>query len=86
MTRLTVDINDKKSEKAIKAVLDALGLNYDLEQNIIPEKQQALNKAEREVYNNLKDSFAQIKLHEDGKIKLQNAKDALAEIEASLKS
>jgi hypothetical protein len=32
MTRLTVDINSKKSEKAVKAILEALGLNYELEQ------------------------------------------------------
>lgn len=30
MSRLTVNINDKKSEKAVKAVLDALGLSYQV--------------------------------------------------------
>jgi len=30
MTTLTVNIDNKKSEKAVKAVLDALGLSYNL--------------------------------------------------------
>jgi GTP cyclohydrolase I len=85
MTRLTVDISNKKSEKAVKAVLEALGLSYDIEQYSNTAK-KPLNKAEQRVYNNLKNSLTQIKLHQEGKIELQNAKEALAEIEASLKS
>lgn len=85
MTRLTVDISNKKSEKAVKAVLEALGLSYDIEQYNSSTK-KPLNKAEQRVYNNLKNSFEQIKLHQQGKVELQNAKEALAEIEASLKS
>jgi GTP cyclohydrolase I len=85
MTRLTVDISNKKSEKAVKAVLEALGLSYDIEQYSNTTK-KPLNKAEQRVYNNLKNSLTQIKLHQEGKIELQNAKEALAEIEASLKS
>jgi len=85
MTRLTVDISSKKSEKAVKAVLEALGLSYDIEQYSNTAK-KSLNKAEQRVYNNLKNSLTQIKLHQEGKIELQNAKEALAEIEASLKS
>ena len=30
MTTLTVNIDNKKSEKAVKAVLEALGLNYSI--------------------------------------------------------
>jgi hypothetical protein len=85
MTRLTVDISNKKSEKAVKAVLEALGLSYDIEQYNSSTK-KPLNKAEQRVYSNLKSSFEQIKLHQQGKIELQNAKEALAEIQASLKS
>jgi hypothetical protein len=36
-------------------------------------------------YNNLKRSFTKIKMHKEGKVKLQNAKEAISEIEASLK-
>ncbi|MBB5438134.1 hypothetical protein HDC92_001809 [Pedobacter sp. AK017] len=84
MTTLTVNIDNKKAEKAIKAVLDALGLNYNIEQNVNSAKQN-LNEEEQRVYNNLKRSFTKIKMHKEGKIKLQNAKDAISEIEASLK-
>ena len=31
MITLTVNIDNKKSEKAVKAVLDALGLNYNID-------------------------------------------------------
>lgn len=34
MTTLTVHIENKKSEKAVKAVLDALGLKYELEESV----------------------------------------------------
>jgi len=33
MTTLTVNIEDKKTEKAIKAVLDAFGLDYNVDQH-----------------------------------------------------
>lgn len=33
MTTLTVNIEDKKTEKAVKAVLEALGLNYEIDRN-----------------------------------------------------
>lgn len=75
MTTLTVNIENKKSEKAVKAVLDALGLNYEVASN-----SKASVKAEQEIYNRLKDSFEQIKLHQEGKIELRDAKDFLDEL------
>lgn len=84
MTTLTVNIDNKKTEKAIKAVLDALGLSYNIEQHPDSAK-QALNEGEEQLYNNLKRSFTKIKMHKEGKVKLQNAKEAISEIEASLK-
>ena len=85
MTTLTVNIDNKKTEKAIKAVLDALGLNYNIEQRPDSSDKQMLNKEEQQVYNNLKRSFTKIKMHKEGKVKLQNAQEAISEIEASLK-
>ena len=39
MTTLTVHIENKKSEKAVKAVLDALGVKYELEESVtFPER------------------------------------------------
>lgn len=34
MTMLTVNINDKKSEKSVKDFLDSLGLNYTVDANL----------------------------------------------------
>ena len=84
MTTLTVNIENKKTEKAVKAVLEALGLNYNIEQDAKPAR-RPLNKAEQKVYNNLKHSFEQIKLHKEGKIELQDARTMLLELEAELK-
>jgi len=36
-----------------------------------------LNKAEQELYNRLKRSFKQIKLHQEGKIELRDARTLL---------
>jgi hypothetical protein len=79
MTTLTVNIDNKKSEKAVKAVLDALGLNYIIGSG--PDVvQRPLNKAEQRVYNNLKRSLEQIKLHQEGKIELRDARELLHEL------
>jgi hypothetical protein len=39
-----------------------------------------LNKAERAMYRRLKKSFNQIKLHQEGKIKLKTIEEVLAEL------
>jgi hypothetical protein len=79
MSTLTVNIDNKKSEKVLKAVLDALELTY----NIAPDTAKAtrpLNKAEKRIYNNLKQGLEQIKLHQDGKIELRDARELLDEL------
>jgi len=80
MTTLTVNIDNKKSEKAVKAVLDALGLTYNVE-SAPTDTQRPLNKAEQKVYNRLKKSFEQIKLHQEGKIELRTIEEFLGELE-----
>ena len=76
MTTLTVNIDNKKSEKAIKAVLDALGLSYSVDTaNVRP-----LNKAEKHILDNLKQSLSEIKLHQEGKIELRDARALLDEL------
>ncbi len=77
MTTLTVNINDKKTEKAVKAIFEALGLSYAEDRKVI---QEPLNKAEQAMYNRLKNSFEQIKLHQEGKIKLRDARELLDEL------
>jgi hypothetical protein len=79
MTTLTVNIDNKKSEKAVKAVLDALGLSYNVEAKPT-DMPRPLNKAELRIYKRLKRSFEQIKLYEEGKIELRDARQLLDEL------
>lgn len=79
MTRLTVDIDNSKSEKVILAVIQALGLNYEVE-TLGAAADKPLNKAELVMYKRLKKSFEQIKQHQEGKIKLKTIEEVLAEL------
>jgi len=79
MTTLTVNIDNKKTEKAIKAVLDALGLDYNVEQQPGHTK-RPLNKSEQVIYDRLKKSAEEIKLYKEGKIRLQDATEFLNEL------
>jgi hypothetical protein len=79
MTTLTVNIDNKKSEKAVKAVLDALGLTYEV-QSAPDQIDRPLNKAEQHLYKNLKKSLEQIRLHQAGKIELKTIEQVLAEL------
>jgi hypothetical protein len=79
MTMLTVNIEDKKTEKAVKAVLDAFGLNYSVAKETDPTA-RPLNKSEHAIYESLKRSMEEVKLHKEGKIQLQNARDFLNEL------
>ena len=79
MTTLTVNIDNKKSEKAVKAVLDALGLSYNVEAKPT-DAVRPLNKDELRIYKRLKRSFEQIKLYEEGKIELRDARQLLDEL------
>ncbi|TZF82516.1 hypothetical protein FW774_13475 [Pedobacter sp. BS3] len=79
MTTLTVNIDNKKTEKAIKAVLDAFGLDYNIEQHS-DAADRALTKSEQVIFNRLKRSAKQIKLYKEGKISLRPIEDVLAEL------
>ncbi len=79
MTTLTVNIDNKKTEKAIKAILDAFGLDYDVDQHPTSTK-RPLKNSEKVVYNRLKKSAAEIKLYKEGKVKLQDANEFLNEL------
>jgi L-fucose mutarotase/ribose pyranase (RbsD/FucU family) len=79
MTTLTINIEDKKTEKAIKAVLDAFDLDYNVDKKATL-MQRPLNKSEKKIYNSLKKSLEQIKLHQEGKIVLPTIEDLLAEL------
>ena len=79
MTILTVNINDKKTEKAIKAVLDAFGLDYDVDQRADAANRK-LSKSEQLIFNRLEKTAQEIKLYKEGKIKLQDASEFLNEL------
>ncbi|MEO7212739.1 hypothetical protein [Mucilaginibacter sp.] len=77
MTTLTVNIDNKKSEKAIKAVLDALGLDYSV---AAQSEERPLNKSEQKIYKNLKKSMGEIRAHQRGEIQLRDATELLDEL------
>ena len=79
MTTLTVNIDNKKTEKAIKAVLDAFDLDYKVDQHSGSET-RPLSKSEQLIYNRLKKSAKEINLFKEGKIKLQDANEFLNEL------
>jgi hypothetical protein len=81
MTTLTVNIDNKKTEKAVKAVLDAFGLNYNIVQDAdAGPARRPLNKSEQVIYDRLKRSIEEINLYKQGKIELQNAREFLNEL------
>ncbi|MDN3582219.1 hypothetical protein [Mucilaginibacter flavus] len=78
MTTLTVNIEDKKTEKAIKAILDAFGLDYNVDKTAPATR--PLNKQEQKMYDRLEKSAKEIKLYKEGKIKFQSAREFLNEL------
>jgi len=79
MATLIVNIDNKKTEKAIKAVLDAFELSYNIE----PDSHSTLrplNKSEEIIYDRLKKSAEEIRLFKEGKVKLQDATEFLNEL------
>ena len=76
MTTLTVNIDNKKTEKAIKAVLDAFGLEYNIDQHTA----KPLTKSEQVIFNRLKRSAKQINLYKEGKIELRSIEEVLADL------
>lgn len=75
MAILTVHIDNEKDLPILKEILNRFGVSYDEEAGERP-----LNKAEKAVYNNLKTSFQEIKLHREGKIELRDARELLNEL------
>ena len=78
MTRLAVNIDNRKSEKVILAVVHALGLSYEVDSTETLDAEKPLNKAELAMYKRLKTSFEQIKMHQEGKINLKTIEGVLA--------
>ena len=77
MTTVTVNIDNKKSEKVVLAVLEALGLNYKTE---VTDADRPLNKKEQELFDRLQSSFSDIKKWEKGELSLKDARVFLNEV------
>ncbi len=83
MTTLTVNIDNKKTEKAVKAILDMLNVEYRIDRDVKStgaDEGRPLNKREQAMYGRLKKSFQQIDLHREGKIELPDARNLLDEL------
>jgi len=78
MTTLTVNIDNEKDLPVLKEILTRFGLNYKI------DKTTGLNKDGDRLLKKLKGSFTEIKAWEAGQTNLQNAKEAITQIEAEL--
>lgn len=77
MTTLTVNIENDKDLPLLKEILNRFGLEYKVNSESVESEQ---------LYKKLKKSFSEIKDWEAGKLKLQSAEEAIAEIEKELKN
>ena len=74
----TIIINaDDKSEKVLKAFLNALEIDYQVKKEV---KTRPLNKKEKQIFESLKGSLIDIKRWERGEIEFKNAEDFLNEL------
>ncbi|CAN5141769.1 hypothetical protein BH09BAC6_BH09BAC6_31630 [soil metagenome] len=77
MTTITVNVDNDKDLPVLKEILNRFGLNYKIDK-------EAASRPEERLYKKLKTSFKEIKAWEAGTADLQDAKAAIAEIEAEL--
>lgn len=77
MTTITVNVNDKKSEKAVKAFFEALQLPYEVHKVPKGSLSRPLGKKEQEFFDRLKSSLSTIKKWEEGDLELNDARTFL---------
>ncbi|RYY06655.1 MAG: hypothetical protein EOP43_05680 [Sphingobacteriaceae bacterium] len=81
MATIIVNTENKKSEKALKAILNALEINYQIEnKDKAKTESRPLNKKEKQIFESLKGSLLDIKRWENGEIELKSARDLLNEL------
>jgi len=81
MATFMVSTDDKKSEKVLKAFLNALELNYEIKsKDEVEPKVRPFNKKEKQIYESLKGSLTDIKKWEKGELELKDAKAFLNEL------
>lgn len=75
MKTLTVNIENEKDLPLLTEILSRFGLEYKINSE----------KENEQLYKKLKKSFSEIKDWEAGKLELQQAEEAISEIENELK-
>ncbi|NGM61686.1 hypothetical protein G5B30_07115 [Sphingobacterium sp. SGG-5] len=78
MAILTVNIDNEKDLPILKEILKRFGLKYKV------EKQSGVAKEGKELYDRFKETFQEINDWEAGRVDLQSAEEALAQIESEL--
>ncbi len=75
MATFMVSTDDKKSEKVLKAFLNALELNYEIKsKDEVEPKVRPFKKKEKQIYESLKGSLTDIKKWKKGELELKDAK------------
>lgn len=81
MATFMVSTDDKKSEKVLKAFLNALELDYEVKSKDEAEpKSRPFNKKEKQIFESLKNTFLDIKKWEKGELEFKDAKTLLDEL------
>lgn len=81
MTTFTVNVDDQQSEEVIKAFLDAMGLDYEIQIKNKVEHQNSTSTMEgQELFNRLKNALCEIKKWEKGEIELNDARSFINEL------
>ncbi len=81
MATFTINTEDKKSEKALKAILKVLEINYQVEnKDKAKTESRPLNKKEKQLYESLKNTFLDIKKWERGELEFKDAKTLFDEL------
>ncbi len=81
MATFMVSTENKKSEKALKAFLNALEINYKIENKDKSEAEsRPLNKKEKQIFESLKNTFIDVKKWERGELEFKDAKTFLDEL------
>lgn len=81
MAIFVVSTDDKKSEKVLKAFLNALEIDYKIEdKDEVEQQSRPLNKKEKQIFESLKGSLIDIKKWEKGELEFKDAKTFLDEL------
>lgn len=78
MAIVTINIDNEKDLSLIKELLNRFDLQYKIDKQTSPEGE------EEKLSRKFKQSFGEIKEWEAGRVDLQSAKDAIAEIKTEL--